>query len=97
LTWPNVITPADFAGWSNGRARSIPTAFDRRFRAVLSVATPGETQTDATLLTAPVGKGVIVYTSLSLDRELNTAHPGAARLFVNLLSAGIRRTTTATR
>jgi hypothetical protein len=64
---------------------------------VLTVGKPGETQTDATLLSAPVGKGVIVYTSLSLDRELNAAHAGAARLFVNLLSAGARRTTTATR
>jgi len=94
LTWPNVITAADFGGWSGGRARNIPSTFDRRFRTVLSVGKPGETQTDATLLTASVGKGLIVYTSLSLDRELNAAHAGGARLFVNLLSAGMHRTTT---
>ena len=39
---------------------------------------------------AAVGRGMLVFSSLSVDRELNAVHPGAARLFVNLLSAGLR-------
>jgi hypothetical protein len=33
---------------------------------------------------------MFVYSPLSLDRQLAAVHPGAARLFVNLLSAGLR-------
>ena len=49
---------------------------------------PGEKENRGAILTAPVGKGVFVYTSLSLFRQLPGAVPGGARLFVNLLSAG---------
>jgi hypothetical protein len=33
---------------------------------------------------------MLVFSSLSVDRELNAVHSGAARLFINLLSAGLR-------
>jgi hypothetical protein len=50
----------------------------------------GHPSTAATLLVAPVGKGIFVYSSLSLDKQLAAVNPGAARLFVNLLAAGLR-------
>jgi len=31
----------------------------------------------------------VIYTSLSLDKQLAAINPGAARLFINLLSAGL--------
>jgi hypothetical protein len=37
-----------------------------------------------------VGKGVYIYTTLSFFRQLPAGNPGAARLFVNLLSADRR-------
>ena len=89
LTWPNRITAKDFEDWSSERARGVPSAFDPRYRAPLSIGAP-EHRTAATLLVAPVGKGMFVYSALSLDRQLAAVHPGAARLFVNLLSAGLR-------
>jgi LmbE family N-acetylglucosaminyl deacetylase len=90
LTWPNVITAKDFAKWSGERGRNIPSTFDPRYKTLLMTGDAGETQTAATLLVAPVGRGVIVYTSLSLDRQLAAVNAGAARLFVNLLSAGLK-------
>jgi hypothetical protein len=42
---------------------------------------------DAAILVAPVGKGTYVYTTLSFFRQLPAGNPGAARLFINLLSA----------
>jgi hypothetical protein len=42
------------------------------------------------LLVAPLGQGQFVYTTLSFFRQLPAGNPGAARLFVNLLSAGLR-------
>jgi hypothetical protein len=89
LTWPNRITAKDFEDWSTERARGVPSAFDPRYRTPLSIGA-AEARTPATLLAAPVGKGMFVYSPLSLDRQLAAVHPGAARLFVNLLSAGLR-------
>ncbi len=39
------------------------------------------------MLIAPVGKGTYVYTTFSFFRQLPAGNPGAARLFINLLSA----------
>jgi hypothetical protein len=45
--------------------------------------------TPATILVARFGKGTIIYTSLSLDQQLDAVNPGAARLMINLLTAGL--------
>ena len=90
VSWPNRITQKDFEDWSGERARNVPSTFDPRYQALLSVGDPGEAPTAATVLAAPVGKGMIVYTSLSLDRQLVAVNAGAARFFVNLLSAGLK-------
>jgi hypothetical protein len=89
LNWPNVITARDFESWTGDRARNVPATFDPRYRTVLSMGDPGQTPTPATILAARFGKGTIIYTSLSLDRQLDAAHPGAARLMINLLAAGL--------
>jgi hypothetical protein len=94
LTWPNAITADDFFDWSGERARGVPLGYDLRYRTVLSVNDPGQQPTAATILEASVGKGRILYTSLSLDRQLAAVVPGAARLFVNLLSAGLEASPT---
>ena len=44
----------------------------------------------ASILVGPLGAGSIIHTAFSLDRQLGLVHSGAARLFVNLLSAGPR-------
>jgi hypothetical protein len=90
LSWPNAITDKDFDGWVGGRARNVPASFDPRYRTLVSTGDPHQTPTAATLLVARVGKGTIVYTSLSLDRQLIAVNGGAARLIVNLLAAGMR-------
>ena len=40
-------------------------------------------------IAATVGKGRIIYTSLTLTQQISNAVPGAMRIFVNLLSAGL--------
>jgi hypothetical protein len=47
--------------------------------------------TEAAILSARVGTGMFIYSGLALDEQLLGANPGAARLLVNLLSAGSRR------
>lgn len=87
LTRPNRIGDADFDGWVQERATFMPHTFDSRYRTVLSMNDTGEPPTEASILVAPVGRGVYIYTTLSFFRQLPAGNPGAARLFVNLLSA----------
>jgi len=94
LTWPNAIKSTDFDEWISGRARNLPAAFDKRYRPLLATDDPAESLSASPLLVAPVGRGMLVFSSLSVDRELNAVHQGAARLFVNLLSAGLRPSAT---
>ena len=90
LRWPHVITVGDFEHWIGDRARGVPLAFDPHYRAVLSFTDPDQPPITGTLLAAPVGKGMIIFTSLTIDEQLSAANPIAARLMINLLSAGLR-------
>jgi hypothetical protein len=87
LAVPNKIGEQDFANWVQERALYMPRTFDSAYRPVFSMNDPGEPPNDAALLVAPVGKGTYVYTTLSFFRQLPAGNPGAARLFINLLSA----------
>jgi hypothetical protein len=90
LAWPNRLSATDFEDWSVDRARGVPAAIDSRYKAVLSTGDPGQPTNAPALLTAPIGKGIVVYVPLSVDRELAAVNAGAARLFANLLSAGLK-------
>ena len=88
LRVPNRIGPADFAGWVQERALYMPSTFDPNYRSLLSMHDTGEASNKAAILVAPLGKGLYIYTTLSLFRQLPAGVPGGARLFLNLLSAG---------
>lgn len=90
LTWPNVLVAKDFEHWFGYRARGVPATVDAKFAAPLSINEPGQPPASAAVIAAKVGRGTVIYTSLSLDMQLEAAHPGAARIFVNLLSAGLK-------
>jgi LmbE family N-acetylglucosaminyl deacetylase len=90
LASPNRIGAADWAGWVQERSLYMPRTHDDRYRAPLSMNDTGEQPNDGAILVAPLGKGTYVYTTLALFRQLPAGVPGAARLFVNLLSADHR-------
>lgn len=89
LRSPNRIGAPDFEGWVQERALYMPRTIDERYRTLLSMNDPGEPINRGAILVAPVGEGHYVYTTLSLFRQLPAGVPGAARLFINLLSAGL--------
>ncbi|MGH7711121.1 MAG: LmbE family protein, partial [Gemmatimonadaceae bacterium] len=93
-TSPNRIGPADFAGWVQERSLYMPRTFDARYAAPLEMNDPEEAPNRGALLVAPFGRGLYIYTTLSLFRQLPSGVPGAARLFVNLVSAKAPRSTT---
>jgi len=90
LSWPNRISKADFAGWVQERGLYMPHTIDSHWKALLEMHDAGDPPNYGGLLVAPLGQGQFVYTTLSFFRQLPAGNPGAARLLVNLLSAGLR-------
>jgi len=66
----------------------MPTTADSAYTPVLGMHDPDEPENPNALLSAKIGKGTYVFTSLALFRQLPAGVPGAARLFVNILNAG---------
>jgi LmbE family N-acetylglucosaminyl deacetylase len=93
LSTPNRIVEGDFANWVQERTLYMPQTFDPQWRRVFSMNDPGEPPNDAAVLIAPVGKGTYVFTTFAFFRQLPAGNPGAARLFINLLSADRRSAT----
>ena len=89
LNWPNVIGPADWSEWVGQRAMYVPLTVDPRYARPLEMHEGDEDENRNTVLVAPVGKGTIIYTTLTFHQQIPAGIPGALRLFVNLLSAGL--------
>ncbi|HET9728207.1 MAG TPA: hypothetical protein VFR41_02240, partial [Acidimicrobiia bacterium] len=92
LSTPNKIGENDFANWVQERSSYMPHTFDKQYHALFSMNDPNEPPNDAAVLVAPMGKGTYIYTTFSFFRQLPAGNPGAARLFINLLSADQRAT-----
>ena len=83
---PNRITADDFAGWVHERGLYFLSSWDERFTALLEMADPGEAPLHGSLLVAPVGAGLYIYTGLAFFRQFPAGVPGAYRLFANVVS-----------
>jgi hypothetical protein len=86
LNTPNTITARDFEGWVQERSLYMPRTFASQYRPLLAMNDPGEQARNGAVLVARTGRGYYVYTTLAFFRQLPAGVPGAARLFVNLLS-----------
>src|ERR1019366_8688306 len=89
LNSPNRIGDADWKDWVQERGLYMPTVFDPHYSAPLEMHDPDEPDIKGGLLVTPLGKGMYVFTSLALFRQIPGGVPGGPRLFVNLLSAGL--------
>lgn len=89
LNSPNKIGADDWADWLQERGLYMPTVIDSHYSTPLEMHDPGEADNKGALLVSPLGKGTYIFTSLSLFRQIPGGVPGGARLFVNLLSAGL--------
>ena len=89
FAWPNRITEADWRGWVSERASFMPRMIDPRYATPLEMHDPDQPEARGALLVARLGRGTYIYTTLALVQQLPAAVTGAARLFVNLLSAGL--------
>jgi LmbE family N-acetylglucosaminyl deacetylase len=92
LTFPNRIGEKDWAEWVQERAVYMPSKIDPKYQTPLEMHDPNEPENRGAIVMTPLGKGMYVYTTLALFRQVPNAVPGSARLFVNLLSAGVQPT-----
>ncbi|HEY4335649.1 MAG TPA: PIG-L family deacetylase [Puia sp.] len=91
LNYPNKITDADFEGWIQERGIYFAGQTDPAYQSVLSMNDPGESAQKGSLVIAPFGKGVFVYTGLVFFRELPAGVPGAYRLMANIIALNHKR------
>jgi LmbE family N-acetylglucosaminyl deacetylase len=89
FNYPNRITRRDFDGWVQERGTYFMSKWDERFKPLLESHDPGEQKLLGGLLRAQYGRGVYIFTGYAFFRQLPAGVPGAIRLFVNLLSAGL--------
>lgn len=89
LNTPNKITPADFENWVQERGLYFPEKWDDAFTPILGMNDKGEEMTNGSLIVARYGKGHVIYTGLSLFRELPAGVSGAYKLLANMISIGV--------
>jgi hypothetical protein len=84
LQKPNKILPSDFDFWVQERGLYFPKDYEG-FNEVLSIKeSTGINYTNSTIV-GHYGKGSVIYTGLSLFRELPAGVPGAMKLLQNIL------------
>lgn len=88
LNFPNVVTPADFAGWVEQRGSKFWSEWDKAYAPLLSSRDRGQKPQRGGWLSAKYGKGRYTYFAYALHRQLPNGVPGAYRLLANLLSQG---------
>jgi len=88
LNFPNKITHKDFEGWIQERGLYFASAWDERYKPILTSHDAHESEKKGGLLYTRFGKGVFIYTGYSWFRQLPAGVPGAYRLFANLISSG---------
>ncbi|WP_228378103.1 PIG-L family deacetylase [Chryseobacterium aquaticum] len=87
LNFPNKITQNDFKDWVQERGTYFPDQWDAAYEPLFEMHDTGEEPLQGSTLYAPYGKGNFIYTPLAFFRQLPAGNVGAARLFLNFLSA----------
>ena len=84
LTTPNQITSKDFDFWVQERGLYFPKSYEG-FAEVLTITESTGTNYSNSTVVGHYGKGSVIYTGLSLFRELPAGVPGAMKLLQNIL------------
>ena len=87
LNFPNKITTEDFKGWVQERGAYFPVQWDAAYEPLFEMHDTGEEPLQGSTLYTKYGKGNFIYSPLAFFRQLPAGNVGAARLFLNFLSA----------
>ena len=89
LSEPNLIGPDDWAGWVKERGLYFAKSWDPAYTPLIETGDPGEEPHRGALLSADIGKGRHIHTSLILHHQLEHLVPGGFRLLANLVSPSV--------
>lgn len=89
FNYPNKISEVDFENWVQERGLYFAEQWDEKYETILGGNDPNEKELLGSTLYIKYGKGVFIYTGLSWFRQLPAGVPGAYRIFVNMISAGM--------
>ena len=92
FTTPNKIDASDWTGWIQERGLYFPADWDAAYTPLIATADPGEDIPPGSYLVAQHGEGHYVYTALGWYRQLRELHPGALRMFANMLALSTEQT-----
>ena len=84
LQRPNELSTADFEQWVQERGLYFPSSYEGYSTPLQITESTGTVYENSTVV-ASYGKGSVIYTGLSLFRELPKGVPGALRLLQNIL------------
>ena len=84
LSYPNEITASDFDFWVQERGLYFPKSFEGYSEVLTIMESTGTNYSNSTVV-GQYGKGSVIYTGLSLFRELPAGVPGAMKLLQNIL------------
>ncbi|MGU3376398.1 PIG-L family deacetylase [Chryseobacterium sp. M5A1_1a] len=87
LNFPNKITADDFKGWVQERGAYFPAQWDAAYEPLFEMHDADEEPLQGSTLYTKYGKGNFIYTPLAFFRQLPAGNVGAARIFLNFLSA----------
>ncbi len=83
---PNRVTVEQLEMWSGDRGCALFGGMEEGYSRPLVMSTARQSMVHPALVSAPMGKGRIVITSMCLAQQLEAAQPAAPRLLVNLLT-----------
>ncbi|MCH1534006.1 MAG: hypothetical protein L7S65_03505, partial [Schleiferiaceae bacterium] len=84
LSAPNVITASDFDYWVQERGLYFPKSYEGMTEVLTITESTGANYSNSTVV-GHYEKGSVIYTGLSLFRELPAGVPGAMKLLQNIL------------
>lgn len=87
LQRPYQISKEDLTNWIQEIGLYFADDIDERYEMPLAWADPEEDPQTGGLIIGEFGKGIFIYTGLSFFRQIPAGHPGAFKLFINLLHA----------
>ncbi|MDE2834174.1 MAG: PIG-L family deacetylase [Bacteroidota bacterium] len=86
MNYPNQISSEAWDGWVQERGLYFPARWDDSYEEIFCMNDPGEAEHCGSTLLAQYGNGTYLYTALVWYRQLKANHPGAYRLFANMIS-----------
>ncbi|MCX5707827.1 MAG: PIG-L family deacetylase [Candidatus Omnitrophica bacterium] len=92
FNWPNKVSAGDFSGWRQERGLFFPEKYDRRFKELTSCPDFQCQAVKSGYLVSDYGRGSLIFSTFSWNRQLREFHPGALKNLANMISYPLKET-----